>query len=162
MNRITVYFSECEPEPTKGYKILYGIAGTSPDDYLDAGYFFKSPAVFYDDNPVGTCYEGIIGTDCGDVFGNPIPWASNCESGESGGESGAEETPVCFNYLIYAPPFRSGDVHWINCDGTPGTYFMNGVTTNPNRITLEICAREGSVALDNSHFKITQEGPCLG
>lgn len=83
MNKIVVYFNTCTPAPARGYLLEYRVAG-SGDAYTNAGHFFTSPAVFYDTiNPAGTCYEGLIRTDCtDDVMGNPVLWQS-CESGES-------------------------------------------------------------------------------
>lgn len=106
MNKIVVYFTQCTPEPSNGYLIEYRVAGSS-DEYTIAGYFFNSPAVFYDtENPPETCYEGLIRTDCGnDVMGNPVLWTS-CESGE-------ESLSIA---LISA------------CSNVPASYLINGAT----------------------------------
>lgn len=87
MNKIVVYFTECSPAPSGGYKVYWRVQGSS-DPYTLGGTFFISPAVFYDTvNPAGTCYEGIIQTDCGnEVVGSAIPWAS-CESESGGGDT---------------------------------------------------------------------------
>lgn len=80
MNKIVVNFNTCTPAPSGGYQIKYRVAGSS-GEYTNAGYFFTSPAIFYDTlNPAGTCYEGFIRTDCG-VMGNPVNWES-CISGD--------------------------------------------------------------------------------
>lgn len=79
MNKISINFTLCSPEPLHGYKIYYRVAG-SGDDYKLAGTFFTSPAVFYDNlNPAGTCYEGYMASDCGDLMGNHIAFET-CNS----------------------------------------------------------------------------------
>lgn len=81
MNKITVSFLVCDPAPVAGYNIKWRIAGSS-DPYSDAGNFFVSPAIFYDNtNPAGTEYEGVIRSDCGTFFGDPVAWVSTEESG---------------------------------------------------------------------------------
>lgn len=80
MNKIEVFFIPCTPTPERGYFIGYRVAGTT-DTYTNAGYFFASPAIFYDRlNPAETCYEGYIRTDCG-VLGIPDFWESCGSSG---------------------------------------------------------------------------------
>lgn len=81
MNKIVIYFTPCSPAPSGGYEVLYRVAGTT-DAFISAGHFFVSPAVFYDSvNPAGTCYEGYIRTDCGEILGNHVLWES-CVSGD--------------------------------------------------------------------------------
>ena len=83
MNKIEVNFITCEPAPPQGYNVQWRVQG-SGDPYTDAGNFFISPAVFYDTvNPAGTCYEGLLRSDCGEVVSNPLLWSTCAE--ESGG-----------------------------------------------------------------------------
>lgn len=80
-NQITLTFTPCEPAPTNGYNIQWRIAG-SIGAYEDAGTFTESPAIFNDStNPPGAQYEGIIRSDCGEVFGSELGWATEEESG---------------------------------------------------------------------------------
>lgn len=80
MNQIKVFFEPCSPPPSGGYQVLYRAVGST--DYISAGYFFVSPATFYDTvNTAGTCYEGILKTMCGNIAGNPVGWQT-CDSGE--------------------------------------------------------------------------------
>lgn len=89
-NLITIAFTGCEPTPDNGYNIQWRVAGTD-DAYTDAGNFTESPAAFTDDtNPEGTNYEGIIRSDCGEVFGTEISWETNNEESPYE-ESGVEE-----------------------------------------------------------------------
>lgn len=86
MNKIEVHFNTCSPAPGEGYNIMYRVKD-SGNSYINAGNFFVSPAVFYDtENPVGTCYEGFIRSDCG-VLGTPVSWEVCEESGEEEGVS---------------------------------------------------------------------------
>lgn len=79
MNQIKVYFTPCTPDPTSGYEILYKVVGAT--NYISAGYFFTSPAIFYDTlNPAGTCYEGFIRSSCAGTLGMHVNWES-CVSG---------------------------------------------------------------------------------
>lgn len=87
MNTITINFIECDAAPTGGYIVKWRVRD-SGDPYTEEGPFFSSPAVFTDNvNPPGTCYEGIMQTDCtpsgesGQVLGNEIPWLSDCATG---------------------------------------------------------------------------------
>lgn len=87
MNKIVVNFTECDITPPRGYQVKWRVEG-SGSPYTNAGNFFVSPAVFYDDlNPAGTCYEGFVRSDCITSVGNMTAWLS-CESGESGGGDG--------------------------------------------------------------------------
>lgn len=87
MNTITINFIECATPPENGYNLKWRVLG-SGDPYTDEGNFTSSPAVFTDSiNPPGTCYEGILQSDCtpsgesGTILGNAIAWATPCESG---------------------------------------------------------------------------------
>lgn len=83
MNQIKVYFSQCNPPPSGGYKIYYKAVGSL--DYSYAGMFFISPAIFYDTvNPPGTCYDGFIQSFCGGVVGNSVAFET-CASDSGGG-----------------------------------------------------------------------------
>lgn len=108
MNTVTINFIECEPAPNIGYRLTWRVAGTS-DAYTDEGIFTSSPAVFVDNiNPVGTCYEGFLQSDCsesgesGTVLGEAIPWNTPCE--DSGTTYTITLTAPCSgiasNYLI--------------------------------------------------------------
>lgn len=82
MNKIELNFIPCEPAPTGGYNIGWRVAGTG-DAFTNAGNFFVSPAIFYDTiNPAGTCYEGYIKSDNGDLDCNVISWSSCFDSGD--------------------------------------------------------------------------------
>lgn len=88
MNTVTVIFIPCNPAPINGYNLKWRVKGSS-DPYTDEGNFTGSPIVFTDSlNPDGTCYEGILQSDCtpsgesGTLLGNPIAWQTVCE--ESG------------------------------------------------------------------------------
>lgn len=87
MNTITINFIECDAPPENGYRLKWRILG-SGDPYTDEGNVFSSPAIFTDSlNPPGTCYEGVLQSDCspsgesGTILGNAIPWQTPCESG---------------------------------------------------------------------------------
>lgn len=91
MNKIVVYFRPCTPAPTGGYELFYRVAGSGAP-YTNAGIFFISPAIFYDNvNPAGTCYEGYVRTICAGVLGNHIMWES-CGSGEPCDNSSCDTT----------------------------------------------------------------------
>lgn len=94
MNTIKINFVECDPVPDGGYIVKWRVRG-SGDPYTEEGPFFSSPAIFIDGvNPAGTCYEGIMQTDCtqsgesGQTLGSEIPWLSDCE------ESGANDYTI--------------------------------------------------------------------
>lgn len=109
MNTITINFIECDAAPENGYIVKWRVRG-SGDPYTEEGPFFSTPAIFTDNiNPPGTCYEGIMQSDCtpsgtsGSVLGSPIPWESDCESGGTT-DYNIELTAPCAgaysNYLI--------------------------------------------------------------
>lgn len=80
MNKISVNYVQCDPQPSGGYEFGWRVQGSN-SAYTIAGIFFTYPAVFYDtENPAGTCYEGYFRSVCGDVSGTPVLWES-CGSG---------------------------------------------------------------------------------
>lgn len=107
-NQITINFIECDPAPANGYNLKWRVAG-SGDPFTDEGNFFSTPIQFTDnDNPEGTCYEGILQSDCtqsgdsGQILGNEIPWNTVCA--DSGTTYTISLTSPCTgiysNYLI--------------------------------------------------------------
>lgn len=112
MNKITLNFTPCTPAPSSGYDVKFRVQGSGAV-YRYAGNFFASPAVFYDSvNPAGTCYEGLIRSDCAGMFGNSVMWET-CESG-----------CVAVDANFCSTTFVSGDslnaVEIANICGTPG------------------------------------------
>lgn len=98
MNLITLTFAECEPNPSKGYRVQWRVLG-SGDPYTDEGNFFSSPAVFTDDtNPPGTLYEGLITAQGSNLICNDVPWgveeSGEIESGESGFDNSSCGTTI--------------------------------------------------------------------
>lgn len=67
---ITIEFIPCDPMPAGGYDILYRVVGSLT--YIDAGFFMSSPAVIRVSYPLETQFEGVIRSDCGDVFWTTI------------------------------------------------------------------------------------------
>lgn len=122
MNTITINFVECDPRPSKGYKLLWRVAG-SGDPYTDGGNFFAAPIVFSDnDNPDGSEYEGIIRSEFRNNVCNDIPWTSvedsDSGSGESSGDTSScgtlisvETTELTFVPLGFFDLFVDGASH---------------------------------------------------
>lgn len=127
MNQITINFNECDPAPENGYNIQWRVLG-SGDPYTDAGNFFSSPAVFNDEvNPPGTCYEGIIQSDCspsgesGTVLGEPVGWQSNCI------ESGLQNSEVFYNIIDNSHSqtvIRRNEINQVTTETTASGSFM--------------------------------------
>ncbi len=132
MIKIVLYFNTCSPAPSGGYKIYYRVAG-SGDPYTSAGTFFTSPAVFYDSvNPLGTCYEGYIVSDCGnDVMGNHIPFET-CGSGEIDNSSCGTSLSTETTSLDYED-LGLFDLH---VDGAVTVNLLYDTFDRPNRFTL--------------------------
>jgi len=57
-----------------------------------------------------------------------------------------------------APPSESGEVTWTNCDGTPGSYDMDG--SNPNKNLYQVCGTNPSASA-NPKILITVGTQCL-
>lgn len=132
MNKIVINFTLCTPAPTNGYKIYYRVAG-SGDAYTLAGSFFSSPAVFYDHvNPAGTCYEGYVVSDCGDVMGNHIPF-NTCES-ESGFDNSSCGTGISNSTEELS--FHDYGFFDLHVDGTPLVHLLWSTYDRPNRFTV--------------------------
>lgn len=151
MNTISINFIECAAPPTGGYIVKWRVRG-SGDPYTEEGPFFSSPAVFTDNaNPAGTCYEGIMQTDCtpsgesGQVLGNEIPWLSDCD--ESGGATDytIELTAPCAgiysNYLIAGG--TAGDIVIVKAQYS-GLLIRTNNTGNFVRADLSISCPDGS------------------
>jgi hypothetical protein len=137
-NQITILFTGCEPTPENGYNVQWRVAG-SADAYTDAGNFTTSPAVFTDStNPPGTSYEGIIRSDCGEVFGESQSWTAIGTTEESGGEfdfSGNVDNRTAgtatIEFLAYggiALDYNSGDTLPMSGPGT-GNYSLPYLTS---------------------------------
>lgn len=136
MNQITIHFQECEPAPSKGYKVQWRVLG-SGDPYTDAGNFFTSPAVFTDpDNPPGTIYEGTITAEGTNTICNPVPWQTTEESpgGSSGFDNSSCGTSISVNtgssgYVPLGP-------YTLHVDVASQVTLAYDVLGRPNRFTL--------------------------
>lgn len=142
MNKITVNFDTCTPEPSGGYSVYWRVAG-SVGAYTNAGNFFIRPAIFYDnDNPEGTDYEGYIQTDCGGVLGNPVTWNT-----AQSGDSGTDEKLI---YILNG----SGDGADVDVDGV-SFFILHGATENYLINPLSEITINGSFAFYRVRFWIT-------
>lgn len=132
MNRITLYFTPCSPPPPGGYEILYKVVGFT-GAHTNAGVFFQSPAVFYDPvNPIGTCYDGLIRSVCGDAFGTPVMW-ENCGSGDPPDNSSCGTD---ISITTTDPAYMDLGLYDLHVDATPHVYIYWFTYDRPNRFTL--------------------------
>ena len=151
MNTITVNFIECNPIPASGYNLKWRVAGTF-DAYTDEGNFSSSPIIFIDNiNPDGTCYEGILQSDCsesgasGSFLGNEIPWTSPCvESGFDNSSCG-----VTISQTTASLGYANLGLFDINVSGSASVNLDYDVVGRPNRFTLY----DNGLLIDTSGWK---------
>jgi len=151
-NRITINFLECDPSPSKGYKIKWRVLG-SLDQYTDAGNFFVSPAVIVDnDNPPGTQYEGTIQSQGTNTNCNEIAWSTQVESQSSSSSGGGFDNSSCGSLIsINTASHLYVDLGLfpINVDGAAHVDLSYDVLGRPNRFTLY----DNGVFADTSGWK---------
>ena len=133
MNKILINFKTCSPAPPGGYKIYYRVGGSS-SPYQLAGSFYATPAVFYDDNVAGTCYEGFMVTDCGDdVFGNHIPF-DTCSSTVTNPDNSSCGTSLNFETTDLA--YTNLGLFDLHVEGAVLVKLVYNTLDRPNRFTL--------------------------
>jgi hypothetical protein len=140
LNNITIDFNPCSPPPANGYKVLYRIAGTL-GAYRDGGNFSASPIVIHDTDPVGTQYEGILKSDCGDgIYGPDVPFTT---SGSGGGGGG---TPTChtYHFTVIGADSDQYRVTGIHCDGTG---YDSGLQLCGDGAPAAQCLQDGTVTI---------------
>lgn len=133
MNLITLTFVECEPSPSKGYRVRWRVLG-SGDPYIDEGNFFSSPVVFTDDiNPPGTLYEGLITAEGSNLTCNDVPWGVE-ESGSESGDNSSCGTSISITTVD--PQYDDLGLFDLNVEGSAHVDIAWSTLNRPNRFTL--------------------------
>lgn len=144
-NTITIYFDECEPTPSNGYRISYRPIGSAIPYRVWPVNFMSTPAEFIDNNdPIGTSYEGFIQGDCGGgKYGVSLPWTAINEvaPSESGSASGSASEPpaVPCRTIVMTKTVGTPSAHYIDCAGNTQDTLINTMTsicTNGHGFTI--------------------------